>query len=119
MFKKIGKNLKMARDTTLVTIGMATSSLCFANNDPNAAVQKATGLLQTIKTMLPVAAQVGGVVILIGGLWSMYQHYKSGGRDGSIATGIAGILIGAAMFFIAAVLNMGANALDINTSTQI
>lgn len=119
MFKTVSNKIKFARETLLVTVGMTISSVCFAQNDPNASVQKTTSLLQNIKALLPVAAQIGGVIIMIGGLWSMYQHYKSGGRDGSIATGIAGVLIGAAMFFLSGMLKMGGGALGVDQSTAL
>lgn len=119
MFKKIGTKLKLAHEAVLVTVGMTISSVCFAQADPNASVQKTTTLLQNVKALLPVAAQIGGVIIMIGGLWSMYTHYKSGGRDGSISTGIAGVLIGAAMFFLSGMLKMGGGALGVDQTTTL
>ena len=81
------------------------------------AQQSATALTGTMKAFLGVmnpASKLAGVIAIIGGLWSLYKHYKSQGRDGSIAAGIAGLGVGVALFFLGGMLTFGADTLGID-----
>ena len=87
------------------------------------AQQSATALSGTMKALLGImspASKLAGVVAIIGGLWSLYKHYKSQGRDGSIAAGIAGVGVGVALFFLGGMLSFGADTLGIDqTDLQV
>ena len=81
------------------------------------AQQSATALTGTMKAFLGImnpASKLAGVIAIIGGLWSLYKHYKSQGRDGSIAAGIAGLGVGVALFFLGGMLTFGADTLGID-----
>lgn len=81
------------------------------------AQQSATALTGTMKAFLGImnpASKLAGVIAIIGGLWSLYKHYKSQGRDGSIAAGIAGVGVGVALFFLGGMLTFGADTLGID-----
>lgn len=81
------------------------------------AEQSATALTGTMKAFLGImnpASKLAGVIAIIGGLWSLYKHYKSQGRDGSIAAGIAGLGVGVALFFLGGMLSFGADTLGID-----
>ena len=81
------------------------------------AQHSATALTGTMKAFLGImnpASKLAGVIAIIGGLWSLYKHYKSQGRDGSIAAGIAGLGVGVALFFLGGMLTFGADTLGID-----
>ena len=81
------------------------------------AQQSATALTGTMKAFLGImnpASKLAGVIAIIGGLWSLYKHYKSQGRDGSIAAGIAGLGVGVALFFLGGMLTFGADTIGID-----
>ena len=81
------------------------------------AQQSATALTGTMKAFLGImnpASKLAGVIAIIGGMWSLYKHYKSQGRDGSIAAGIAGLGVGVALFFLGGMLTFGADTLGID-----
>ena len=81
------------------------------------AQQSATALTGSMKAFLGImnpASKLAGVIAIIGGLWSLYKHYKSQGRDGSIAAGIAGLGVGVALFFLGGMLTFGADTLGID-----
>ena len=81
------------------------------------AQQSATALTGSMKAFLGImnpASKLAGVIAIIGGLWSLYKHYKSQGRDGSIAAGIAGVGVGVALFFLGGLLTFGADTLGID-----
>ena len=81
------------------------------------AQQSATALTGSMKAFLGImnpASKLAGVIAIIGGLWSLYKHYKSQGRDGSIAAGIAGVGVGVALFFLGGMLTFGADTLGID-----
>ena len=81
------------------------------------AQQSATALTGTMKAFLGImnpASKLAGVIAIIGGLWSLYKHYKSQGRDGSIAAGIAGVGVGVALFFLGGMLSFGADTIGID-----
>ena len=81
------------------------------------AQQSATALTGTMKAFLGImnpVSKLAGVIAIIGGLWSLYKHYKSQGRDGSIAAGIAGLGVGVALFFLGGMLTFGADTLGID-----
>lgn len=81
------------------------------------AEQSATALTGSMKAFLGImnpASKLAGVIAIIGGLWSLYKHYKSQGRDGSIAAGIAGLGVGVALFFLGGMLTFGADTLGID-----
>ena len=81
------------------------------------AQQSATALTGTMKAFLGImnpASKLAGVIAIIGGLWSLYKHYKSQGRDGSIAAGIVGVGVGVALFFLGGMLTFGADTLGID-----
>ena len=80
-----------------------------AANSANALTNSLTSFL---KVMNPVS-KLAGIIAIIGGLWSLYKHYKSQGRDGSIAAGVAGIGVGVALFFLGGMLSFGADTLGI------
>ncbi len=76
--------------------------------------QKLGGTLSAFLNIMPVVARIAGLIVLIGGLWALYKYYKSQGRDGSVAAGIAGIGVGVALFFLGGLLRFGADTVGID-----
>lgn len=116
MFQKLVNKVKRTKEVIAVTAMMTMSDMAMAQQGADANFNKVGTAMSAFLKLLPVAAKIAGIIIMIGGLWAMYQHYKSGGRDGSIAAGLAGIFIGAALFFLSGLLQFGADATGINTT---
>lgn len=118
MFQKLVNKVKGAKDAVAVAALVTMSDLAMAQAGQGAAgnFQKVGSGMEAFLKLLPIAAKIGGIIIIIGGMWAMYSHYKSGGRDGSIPAGIAGVVIGAALFFLSGLLAFGADATGIPTT---
>lgn len=116
MFQKIVNKVKNVKQVVTVTALMTMSDLALAQNGQGADANfnKVGTAMNAFLKLLPIASKIAGIIIMIGGLWAMYSHYKSGGRDGSIPAGIAGLVIGAALFFLSGLLAFGADATGIS-----
>ena len=68
---------------------------------------------------MPTISKIAGIIIIIGGLWALYTHYKSAGREGSIAACIAGIGVGTGLFFLAGLLTFGADTIGVDQVTEL
>jgi hypothetical protein len=77
---------------------------------------KIGGFLTAVLAVLPTVSRIAGILAIIGGLWGLYKYYKSGGRDGSLPAGIAGLLVGVALFFLGGLLTFGADAVGIQAT---
>lgn len=115
--KKVGQTINNAK-TKVIVLTMVASSEVMANQAQHSA-QQLTGTLQAFLSLMPVASKIAGIIAMIGGLWSLYKYYKSQGRDGSIAAGIAGLGVGAGLFFLGGLLNFTADSLGIQTNSQL
>ena len=115
--KKVGQTINNAK-TKVIVLTMVASSEVMANQAQQSA-QKLTGTLQSFLSLMPVASKIAGIIAMIGGLWSLYKYYKSQGRDGSIAAGIAGLGVGAGLFFLGGLLNFTADSIGIQQSSQL
>ena len=104
---------------TLVFSLMIGISDAMAQSQAQGTATKLTGTMTAFLGLMPIVAKIGGIVVLIGGMWSLYQHYKSQGRDGSIAAGIAGLGVGVGLFFMGGLLNFGADSLGITATTAL
>lgn len=80
--------------------------------------QKLGTTLAAFLAIMPIVARIAGLIVIIGGLWSLYKYYKSQGRDGSIAAGIAGIGVGVALFFLGGLLRFGADTVGIDQNAM-
>ena len=80
--------------------------------------QKLTSTMQAFLGLMPIASRIAGLISLIGGMWSLYKYYKSQGRDGSVAAGIAGLGVGVGLFFLGGLLNLGADTIGIDKSAM-
>ena len=119
MLKKIKDSVEKAKTFVIVGSMLAISNAQAGNGQATQAATKLGGTMQAILNIMPVASRIAGIVVLIGGMWSLYQHYKSQGRDGSIAAGIAGLGVGAGLFFLGGLLNFGADAIGVGTQTGL
>lgn len=115
--KKVGQTINNAK-TQLIVLSMVASSEVMANQAQQSATQL-TGTLTAFLNLMPVASKIAGIIAMIGGLWSLYKYYKSQGRDGSIAAGIAGLGVGAGLFFLGGLLNFTADSMGIQQNTQL
>ena len=115
--KKVGQTINNAK-TKVIVLTMVASSEVMANQAQHSA-QQLTGTLQAFLSLMPVASKIAGIIAMIGGLWSLYKYYKSQGRDGSIAAGIAGLCVGAGLFFLGGLLNFTADSLGIQQNSQL
>lgn len=119
--KKMGQTINNAK-TQLIVLSIVASSEAMAGAGGSQAQQaagKLTGTLTAFLGLMPVASKIAGIIAMIGGLWSLYKYYKSQGRDGSIAAGIAGLGVGAGLFFLGGLLNFTADSMGIQQSTQL
>ena len=119
--KKMGQTINNAK-TQLIVLSMVASSEAMAGAGGSQAQQSAqqlTGTLQAFLSLMPVASKIAGIIAMIGGLWSLYKYYKSQGRDGSIAAGIAGLGVGAGLFFLGGLLNFTADSIGIQQDSQL
>lgn len=117
--KKMGQTINNAK-TQLIVLSMVASSEAMASgSQAQQAAGKLTGTLTAFLGLMPVASKIAGIIAMIGGLWSLYKYYKSQGRDGSIAAGIAGLGVGAGLFFLGGLLNFTADSMGIQQNTQL
>lgn len=121
MFQKLVNKAKGTKEVVVFAAMMAMSDLAMAQagQGADANFNKIGQGMSAFLKLLPIASKIAGVIVMIGGLWAMYSHYKSGGRDGSIAAGLAGIFIGAGLFFLSGLLTFGAGAAGVDTQTQL
>lgn len=98
--------------------GIATTAIAGGGN-VGASATKLNTSLTGILNLMPIVSKIGGIIIIIGGLWALYTHYKSAGREGSIAAGIAGVGVGAALFFLSGLLSFSADSVGIQQNTTL
>ena len=106
---------KVATAKTAMVVGtylLATN--VYAQSKAQTSATALTGSMKAFLGIMNPASKLAGVIAIIGGLWSLYKHYKSQGRDGSIAAGIAGLGVGVALFFLGGMLTFGADTLGID-----
>ena len=115
---------KVVTTKNAVVIGMyTTATLAHAQaggggGSAQQSAQQLTSTMQAFLGLMPIAARIGGLIVLIGGMWSLYKYYKSQGRDGSVAAGVAGLGVGAGLFFLGGLLNLGADTIGIDKSAM-
>lgn len=106
---------KVATAKTAMVVGtylLATN--VYAQSKAQTSATALTGTMKAFLGIMNPASKLAGVIAIIGGLWSLYKHYKSQGRDGSIAAGIAGVGVGVALFFLGGMLSFGADTIGID-----
>lgn len=103
--------------TTALYVGYTEAAL--AQFSGSGGTTKLTTFMQGILTLMPIAARIAGAAVFIGGLWSMYKHFKSQGRDGSVAAGVAGVIIGAALFFMGGLMKFGADVVGFEQTSNL
>ena len=115
---------KVVTTKNAVVIGMyTTATLAHAQvggsgGGAEQSAQKLTSTMQAFLGLMPIAARIAGLIVLIGGMWSLYKYYKSQGRDGSVAAGVAGLGVGVGLFFLGGLLNLGADTIGIDKSAM-
>ena len=115
---------KVVTTKNAVVIGMyTTATLAHAQGSGGGgsaqqSAQQLTSTMQAFLGLMPIAARIAGLIVLIGGMWSLYKYYKSQGRDGSVAAGVAGLGVGAGLFFLGGLLNLGADTIGIDKSAM-
>ena len=115
---------KVVTTKNAVVIGMYTcATLAHAQaggggGSAQQSAQQLTSTMQAFLGLMPIAARIGGLIVLIGGMWSLYKYYKSQGRDGSVAAGLAGLGVGVGLFFLGGLLNLGADTIGIDKSAM-
>lgn len=115
---------KVVTTKNAVVIGMyTTATLAHAQvggggGSAQQSAQKLTSTMQAFLGLMPIASRIAGLIVLIGGMWSLYKYYKSQGRDGSVAAGVAGLGVGAGLFFLGGLLNLGADTIGIDKSAM-
>ena len=115
---------KVVTTKNAVVIGMyTTATLAQAQvggggGGAQQSAQKLTTTMQAFLGLMPIAARIAGLIVLIGGMWSLYKYYKSQGRDGSVAAGLAGLGVGVGLFFLGGLLNLGADTIGIDKSAM-
>lgn len=115
---------KVVTTKNAIVVGMyTTATLAHAQaggggGPAQQSAQKLTSTMQSFLGLMPIAARIAGLIVLIGGMWSLYKYYKSQGRDGSVAAGVAGLGVGAGLFFLGGLLNLGADTIGIDKSAM-
>ncbi len=117
--KKVGQTINNAKTQLIVLSIVASSEAMAGGSQAQQSATKLTGTLQAFLSLMPVASKIAGIIAMIGGLWSLYKYYKSQGRDGSIAAGIAGLGVGAGLFFLGGLLTFTADSMGIQQDTQL
>ena len=117
--KKVGQTINNAKTQLIVLSIVASSEAMAGGSQAQQSATKLTGTLQAFLSLMPVASKIAGIIAMIGGLWSLYKYYKSQGRDGSIAAGIAGLGVGAGLFFLGGLLTFTADSLGIEQNSQL
>ncbi len=117
--KKVGQTINNAKTQLIVLSIVASSEAMAGGSQAQQSATRLTGTLQAFLSLMPVASKIAGIIAMIGGLWSLYKYYKSQGRDGSIAAGIAGLGVGAGLFFLGGLLNFTADSIGIQTNSQL
>lgn len=111
---------KVINAKNIAVIGMYTvATVAYAGGGvATQSAQKLGGTLKAFLDIMPIVARIAGLIVMIGGLWSLYKYYKSQGRDGSVAAGIAGIGVGVALFFLGGLLRFGADTVGIDQNAM-
>ena len=115
---------KVVTTKNAVVIGMYTcATLAHAQaggggGSAQQSAQQLTSTMQAFLGMMPIASRIAGLISIIGGMWSLYKYYKSQGRDGSVAAGIAGLGVGTGLFFLGGLRNLGADTIGIDKSAM-
>lgn len=110
---------KVVTTKNAIVVGMyTTATMAYAQGGAEQSAQKLTSTMQAFLGLMPIAARIAGLIVLIGGMWSLYKYYKSQGRDGSVAAGIAGLGVGVGLFFLGGLLNLGADTIGIDKSAM-
>lgn len=109
---------KIVNFKNAVVIASYTAATAVHAQAAQQSAQKLGSTLTAFLGLMPIVARIGGLIVLIGGLWSLYKYYKSQGRDGSIAAGIAGVGVGVALFFLGGLLRFGADTVGIDQNAM-
>lgn len=110
---------KVVTTKNAIVVGMyTTATMAYAQGGAEQSAQKLTSTMQAFLGLMPIAARIAGLIVLIGGMWSLYKYYKSQGRDGSVAAGVAGLGVGVGLFFLGGLLNLGADTIGIDKSAM-
>ena len=115
---------KVVTTKNAIVVGMyTTATMAYAQGgggggSAQQSAQQLTSTMQAFLGLMPIASRIAGLIVLIGGMWSLYKYYKSQGRDGSVAAGVAGLGVGAGLFFLGGLLNLGADTIGIDKSAM-
>lgn len=109
---------KVVTTKNAIVVGMYTTATLAHAGGAQQSAAKLTGTMQAFLGLMPIAARIAGLIVLIGGMWSLYKYYKSQGRDGSVAAGLAGLGVGVGLFFLGGLLNLGADTIGIDKSAM-
>ena len=110
---------KVVTTKNAIVVGMyTTATMAYAQGNAQQSAQQLTSTMQAFLGLMPIAARIAGLIVLIGGMWSLYKYYKSQGRDGSVAAGVAGLGVGVGLFFLGGLLNLGADTIGIDKSAM-
>ena len=119
-FSKMGSKIRGFKESVIVGAMVVASDMAMAQQTGGGgaaqqSANKVAGAMQAFLGLMPIAAKIMGIAAIIGGGWSLYKHFKSDGRDGSIPGGIAGLIVGVLLYFVAGFLNFGADSIGIQT----
>ena len=115
---------KVVTTKNAIVVGMyTTATMAYAQSgggggSAQQSAKQLTSTMQAFLGLMPIAARIAGLIVLIGGMWSLYKYYKSQGRDGSVAAGVAGLGVGVGLFFLGGLLNLGADTIGIDKSAM-
>ena len=110
---------KKAAVMTAIYVGYTEAALAQSFGSGTGGTTQLTTFMTGILTLMPIAAKIAGAAVFIGGLWSMYKHFKSQGRDGSVAAGVAGVVIGAGLFFMGGLMRFGAGVVGFDQNSAL
>ena len=119
MLKKIYNKTVAIKSAAIAGLYAGYSEVALAQFNSGGGTGKLTSFLSGILGLMPIAAKIAGAAVFIGGLWAMYKHFKSQGRDGSVAAGVAGVIIGAALFFMGGLMRFGADVVGFEANSQL
>lgn len=99
-------------------LGYTDLVMAQSTGDLSASAGKLNGGLTAVKNLMPIVAQILGLGLMIGGGMMAYKHFKSQGRDGNLAAGLAGAVIGAVLFFLGGFLKWTASSVGLDSNSS-
>lgn len=115
MKKMIDKFKKAYLYAGVIATPLLVPEVAYANDVSNS-ISNIGQILQGIRSILPVGAQVAGFIMAAGGIYEIRKAQKSQGRDGSETGGVIILILGVALFALGSIIKWVASGTGVGTS---